>query len=55
MDLLNYYLRCWLYPGNGNQLEGYLYLIIGVGASYLGVLYLIEWLRQRKEAQDGEE
>ncbi|MBE6961091.1 MAG: hypothetical protein E7445_01345 [Ruminococcaceae bacterium] len=55
VDLLNYYLRCWLYPGKGNQLEGYLYLIIGVGASCLGVLYLIEWLRQRKEARYGEE
>lgn len=55
VDLLNYYLRCWVYPENGSSMEGYLYLIIGIGACYLGVLYLVEWLRQRKEARYGEE
>lgn len=55
MDLLNYYLRCWLYPGKASVMEGYLYLMMGMGAFYLGVLYLIDWLRQRKEAKHGEE
>ena len=55
VDLLNYYLRCWLYPGKASAMEGYLYLMIGVGGCYLGVLYLIDWLRQRKEARNGEE
>lgn len=55
VDLLNYYLRCWQYPDSGNCMEGYMYLLIGVGACYLSVLYLIEWLRGREEARDGEE
>ena len=55
VDLLNYYLRCWLYPENTNRMEGYLYLMIGISATYLGTLYLIEWLRSRKEASNGEE
>ena len=55
VDLLNYYLRCWLYPESTNRMEGYLYLIISIGATYLCILYLIEWLRSRKEARNGEE
>ena len=55
VDLLNYFLRCWLYPASASRMEGYLYLIIGIGATYLCILYLIEWLRSRKEARNGEE
>ena len=55
IDLLNYFLRCWVYPGKANALEGYLYLLVGISGCYLGVLYLIDWLRQQKEARNGEE
>ena len=55
LELLNYYLRCWLYPDRGSQMEGYIWLMCGVSSCYLGILYLIEWLRSRKEAKNGEE
>ena len=55
MELLNYYLRCWWSADGRETVTGHLWLLMGVVSCYLGILYLLEWLRSRKEARDGEE